>query len=221
MDWVLLGFAVLFFVRGFFRGFVSMLFSLLGVVVAIFVAWQLVPIVQPLSQNWIGSSLQRTLEKMLDGAVAGQFSSIAQLQVAVSQSKYALLFNVLLFKVLGNLSIDGSMTAGQILAPTLCALVVKLVTFSLLFVGIYVLLKFVFVFINHFVKKCGLGTGNRILGGAVGLIKGLAMFGVFYFVLTSLANLLLNEALLRFVQSGNISNWLYNTLIVKFLDLIY
>ena len=221
MDFILLGICVLSFLRGFFKGFVSMIFSLVGVFVAIFIAWQLCDWVQPVFQNMFGNALQNTISQILNGAISGQFSDIAQLQLAVSQSKYAFLFNILLFKLLGNLTIEGQMSAGQVLAPTLTTLIVKMISFSLLFFGCYVLLKLVFMIINIFVKKCGMKMGNRLLGGGIGLLKGVLIFGVIYFILTAFANLLLNEALLNFVQKGVVSNWLYDNLITKIVDFIY
>lgn len=198
-----------------------MLFSLIGVFAVVAVAWSLCGVLVPVIDAGLGQSLSNTLTQILNGAIPGQFSDLASLQTAIGASKYALLFNLLIFRVLGELTIDGQMSAGQILAPTISALLVKVISFVILFVGLYVALKLVFWILNKIIKKCGMSVGNRFLGGAVGLVKGLIVFGVLYFVLSTLANLLLNETLLTFVQSGKVSKFLYENLIIKILDLIY
>lgn len=221
MDWVLLAVVGLFGLKGFFKGFLSMFFSLVGTFVIVVLSYGLCAQFEPIVDKWIGQGILNTLKVVLDGAISGQFSDVSSLQVAISSSKYALLFHFLLYKVLGNLTIDGTMSAGQILAPTITAILVKVIAFTLLFVVMYVILRLVVFFLNKIIKKCGMKTGNRIFGGVLGVAKGLVMFGVIYFVLSTLANLLMNETLLTFVQNGVVSKFLYDQLILKMLNLIY
>lgn len=221
MDFALFAVLALYFVRGFFKGFVGMLFSLIGIFFIIVASWKLCNIVTPAVEGLFGENLNTFITRLLDKEISGKFSSIQELENAVGQSKFGLLFGLFLFKILGNLSIDGSMSAGQILAPTVCALLVKVISFVVLFVAFFVGLKILRLLMNRLIKKFGLSTSNRIFGGVLGVVKGLIVFGAFYVVFSTMSNLLLNESLLSFVQSGKISYFIYNNFIPKILKLIY
>ena len=221
MDWVLLAISALYFLRGFWKGFVSMLFSLVGTFVVVAISWSVCGMLVPVVDGWLGQSLSNTLTQILNGAIPGEFSDLSSLQAALGNSKYALLFNVLLSKVIGSLTIDGIMSAGQILSPTITTLLVKVLAFVLVFVILFFAVRFLAWVLNKIIKKCGLSLGNRVLGGAIGLVKGLVVFAVLYFAISTLANFLLNETLLSFVQSGVVSKFLYESLIIKILNLIY
>lgn len=198
-----------------------MIFSFASIFVVVFVSWKLCDFFLPTFQTWLEAGLSNTLIKILNEAIPGNFSNIADLQTAVSQSNYAILFNIVLFKILGNLSIDGEMTAGQILSPTLTTLLIKVITFIVIFVVLYISIKLVCSILNKMIKKCGLTFGNRIFGGLIGLAKGMIIFLILYFLLNALSNFLLNETLSNFVQNGVVSKWLYENLTEKIIDLFY
>lgn len=221
MDFLLFGILAFYFVRGCFKGFVGMLFSLLGTFVAVCVAYFVCGSLGASVEKFLGASINASLTQILNGAVPGTFTELSALQAAVSQSKYAMIFNLILSRVIGNLTINGQMSAGQILAPTLTNLIVKVLTFAVVFVCVFILLKIVAKIINKLLKRLGMGFGNRILGGVLGAVKGLVLFGILFFVLSSAANLFLSAPLLKFVQSGAVSNWLYSNVIKLMFNLIY
>ena len=221
MDFVLLGISAFYFVRGCLKGFLSMLFSLAGVFFVAVLAWKLTETVLPFVQSFAGGTVFNTLRSLIDGIVPGEFDCIADFQTAVSSSRIGFLFNLFLAQLFANLTFDGTLTAGQILAPTLSVIVLKVLTFILLFLILEILLKLVRFFLNKIIKKCGLSMGNRILGGLLGLAKGLIIFGIFYVVMTIAANVLLNEGLLEFVRGGAVSNFLYENFISKIIGIFY
>lgn len=220
MDYILFGILLYFFAKGLFKGFVSMLFSMLGIFFIAVVSWQICPLILGKVQEFAYGGLEGFVRKMIDEQLAGEFSDMNSFVQAISQSRLSV-FGVLLFKLLGDLSFDGNLTAGQILAPSITNLVLKVLTFVAVFVVLFSLLRLAQMFLTKLIKKCGLSVGNRLLGGVVGVVKGLLVFGVLYFVLSLLSNILMSEWLLAFVQSGRISAFLYDNLIVKFVNLFY
>ena len=221
MDIVCIAIFVYYFIKGCFKGAVSMLFSLLGLFFVAFVAWQLANIVYPFVESFAGKAVFNTLTTFLNGAVPGTFSSVAQLQSALAQTKIGLIFSLFLSKLLPELVIDGNLSAGQILAPTLTAVFLEVLSFIVLFLLLSVVLKLLRLIIEKFIKKCGLSFGNRILGGVIGIAKGLLIFSLVFIILTITSNLLMNQWLLRFVQSGKLSHFIYQTFAQKIFGIFY
>lgn len=221
MDFVLFAILAFYFFRGCMKGLLSMIFSLVGVFFVAIVSWKLTTIFLPSVQNFAGGAIFDAMRSLFDGMLPGTFSSLAEFQSALMKSKVGALFSVFAAKLFENISFEGSLTTGQILAPTLSKIFVSVVTFLLIFLCLEILLKILKNLLNKIIKKCGLSMGNRILGGLVGLVKGVLMFGILFVLLSTIANVFLNENLLKFVQNGTISNFVYQKLIVKIIHLIY
>ena len=221
MDFVLFAILVYYFVRGCWKGFLSMIFSLVGVFFVALISWKLSEVFLPTVQSFAGGAIFDGLKSLFDGIFPGNFASLADFQAKISLSGIGAIFSVFLGKLLGDITFDGSLSAGQILAPTLSKILLEVVTFLLIFLILEILLKFLRFFLNKIIKNCGLSTGNRILGGVVGLLKGVVVFGLAFALFSILANVLMNEGLLEFVKSGAISNFLYDHFLVKFLNFIY
>lgn len=220
MDYILLAFSIFFIAKGFCKGFLSTVFSMIGVVVIAIVAWQVKDIALPMLENFCGNWLEDYLKNKINLEIVGKFSSLSQLQSAVANSKFSL-FGIFLFKLLGDLSLDGELSAGQILAPSITTLLIKIFAFLLIFIILYILIKILRLILTKIIKKCGLTFADRILGCLLGGVKALAVFAIFYFVMSSLANLTLSNALLDFVQSGVVSKFIYNNFITKIVALFY
>ncbi|MDE6583126.1 MAG: CvpA family protein [Clostridia bacterium] len=218
MDIILLAICVFYLVKGYIKGLVSMLFSLFGVVFIFVLAWKLSDFCLPYFKNWFDFS--SGLSNVLDQFLPGQFANIFELEQAVSQSHFGVIFAPIFSKLFLDITFDGNLTAGQILAKPLNSLCIKLLAFVALFVTFVILLKLLRFLFNRIVKFCGLGFCNRIFGSLVGLCKGIVFFGICYFVLLTLSNLFLNETLLTFVKSGQVSNFVYEN-IVDFLFSIF
>lgn len=221
MDIVCIAIFAFYFVKGCLKGFVGMVFALLTFFFVAFLAWQLTKYVTPFVESIAGSAAFGTLSNFLNGAVPGKFSSVAEFQTALSQTKIGAVFSLFLAKVLPNLAIEGELSAGQILAPTLTAVLLKLIAFVLVFVVLEIIIRILRYLAEKFIKKCGLSFGNRILGGILGLIKGLLVFSLVFVILSAASNLLINQGLLNFVHSGKISNFIYQTFAQKIFSIFY
>ena len=198
-----------------------MIFSLVSVFLVAIFSWKLTEVFLPTAQNFAGTAVFDTLKNLFDGIVPGSFSSMAEFQSALALTNLGAIFGLFVGKLFGNISFDGTLSAGQILAPTLSKILIGVALFLIIFLIAEILLKIVRIFLNKIIKKCGLSMGNRILGGIVGLLKGVIVFGVVFAVLSISANVLLNEGLLKFVQSGTVSNFLYDNLFGKILNFVY
>ncbi len=218
MDYILLAICGLYFLKGYFKGFVAMFFSLVGTFGILILSFQLSNTLLPQLETLFGKNLSEALTNLFDKTIVGEFSSIDELANQITKSN---ILNFFLAKFLQDISFDGKLTAGQILAPSVSVIVLRVCAFVVLFVFMYIILKILRHFISKIIKKCGLSFQNRIIGGAVGLFKGLVVFGVVFFVLSTFSNVLLNESFSNFVNGGAVSNLIYNNLIAKILAFFY
>ena len=221
MDWILFAFCGFYFIKGYFKGFISMVFSLVGTFAMFVIAWKLTAFFSSYAQSWFGDGIYGMLKSGIDEIVSGEFTSMEDFRTALMQTSYGSLFGLFLTNLIGDVSFDGSLTAGQILAPSLSELLIKVVTFLIVFLILMFLFKILKFLLNKTIKMLGFQSGNKILGGLVGAIKGLILFGIIYVVLVAISNFTLNEGLLSFVQSGAVSQFLYDNLIIKIINLFY
>lgn len=221
MDWILFAFCGFYFIKGYFKGFISMVFSLVGTFAMFVIAWKLTAFFSSYAQSWFGDGIYGMLKSGIDEIVSGEFTSMEDFRTAFMQTSYGSLFGLFLTNLIEDVSFDGSLTAGQILAPSLSELLIKVVTFLIVFLILMFLFKILKFLLNKTIKMLGFQSGNKILGGLVGAIKGLILFGIVYVVLVAISNFTLNEGLLSFVQSGAVSQFLYDNLIIKIINLFY
>ena len=221
MDWILFAFCGFYFIKGYFKGFISMVFSLVGMFAMFVIAWKLTAFFSSYAQSWFGDGIYGMLKSGIDEIVSGEFTSMEEFRTVLMQTSYGSLFGLFLTNLIGNVSFDGSLTAGQILAPSLSELLIKVITFLIIFLILIFLLKILRFLLNKTIKMLGFQSGNKILGGFIGIIKGLIIFGIVYVILVAISNFTLNEGLLSFVQSGNVSKFLYDNLIIKIINLFY
>lgn len=221
MDWILFAFCGFYFIKGYFKGFISMVFSLVGTFAMFVIVWKLTAFFSSYAQSWFGDGIYGMLKSGIDEIVSGEFTSMEDFRTALMQTSYGSLFGLFLTNLIGDVSFDGSLTAGQILAPSLSELLIKVVAFLIVFLILMFLFKILKFLLNKTIKMLGFQSGNKILGGLVGAIKGLILFGIIYVVLVAISNFTLNEGLLSFVQSGAVSQFLYDNLIIKIINLFY
>ncbi len=218
MDYILLAICVLYFLKGYFKGFVGMLFSIVGTVGILVISFQLSKVFLPQIEGIFGKNLTVALTDFFDKTIDGKFSSVEELAKQLSNSN---ILGFFIAKFLQDITFDGELSAGQILAPSASVIVLKVCTFVGIFVFLYLVLKILRIFTSKLIKKCGLSFQNRILGGFVGLVKGMMIFGIVFVVLSALSSLLLNETLSNFVNGGTVSNFIYNNIITKILAVFY
>ena len=197
-----------------------MLFSLFGVIAVVFISIKFTDMFYSNVYEMIGDGIEKTIKSGFDSAIAGTFFDVETLKNAISDSNFKTFLFFLNFLV-KDISFEGPLSAGQILAPSLSVLITKIITFVVVFfvlMVVFILFKVIFSKLTNF---CGLGVGNKLAGGFVGLIKGVFVFGTLYVTLSLLSNFMLNDSLLNFVKSGMISNYIYENYIKIIINTFY
>lgn len=147
--------------------------------------------------------------------VPGEFSSIDELVNSLGG-----VFSVLSI-ILEDISFDGVLSCGHIVGPTLARLTINILLFLILFFLLHFLIKIFSLLINKMINFAGLSFANRMLGLVLGLLKGTVVFAIIFLCLSTLASLNLSEGLTNFVQSGFLSNFIYEKYITKIFSFIY
>lgn len=191
-----------------------MVFSLVGAFLIGLVSWKLTELFLPVVSSFLQEPLQEFISNVLNSVIDGEFCDILEFEKAILNSKYSMF--IIIKKLLGDLSFDGCLTAGQIMAPSLSFFATKVILFVVLFFVLNFLFKLIRLLINKVVKVCGLSFGNRLLGGLVGVLKGVCVFVGVYFLLVVVSNVVLSESLNNFMRSGVIAKSLYE-LVLNFI----
>lgn len=206
---------------GFYRGAVKMLFSLFRVALLLLLCYYLS---EQLANSLVGGALWQHVYEFLKGifddVLPGEFQNMSEVLFSVGFLSNAVL-RVVLQTVLKNITFEGDMSFGEIVAPSLTLIFLKVVLFILLFI----LLSAIFKLIDFILRKCisfaGFGRINRLAGFFLGLLKGFVISMLVFVVLTALSNLNISERLTSFVESGLVSSYLYNHYFLNIFNLFY
>ena len=220
MDYLLLSILAIYSIKGFVKGFVKMFLSLFSSLIIFIIAYY---ISKSLSENFvlveIYNKFALVFENMFNDAIPGNFQNIEDLLSAVALSNSV--FIAIIRLVSKNISIDGNLTAGQILAPSFAKLTYNILLFIIVFIALFIIVKFINILLTFIFKKMGVGVANRFIGLLLGVFKGFIVTTFIYIILTTFASLNLSSWLLEFVQKGVISNYLYPNFGFKFFDFVY
>lgn len=206
---------------GFYRGAVKMLFSLFRVALLLLLCYYLS---EQLANSLVGGALWQHVYKFLKGifddVLPGEFQNMSEVLFSVGFLSNAVL-RVVLQTVLKNITFEGDMSFGEIVAPSLTLIFLKVVLFILLFI----LLSAIFKLIDFILRKCisfaGFGRIDRLAGFFLGLLKGFVISMLVFVVLTALSSLNISEGLISFVEYGLVSSYLYNHYFLNILNLFY
>ena len=198
-----------------------MLFSLFKVALLLLLCYYLS---EQLANSLVGGALWQHiydfLKGIFDDVLAGEFQNMSEVLFSVGFLSNAVL-RVVLQTVLKNITFEGDMSFGEIVAPSLTLIFLKVVLFILLFI----LLSAIFKLIDFILRKCisfaGFGRINRLAGFFLGLLKGFVISMLVFVVLTALSNLNISERLTSFVESGLVSSYLYNHYFLNIFNLFY
>lgn len=218
MDFVLLAFVILFFLKGFCKGLANIIFSLLSTVFIFSISIKFCQQLGQILQNANLFDFEGVVSKVLNSISTQTFSSVDEVSEALNSN---VILSVFLKKLLSNITFDGEMTLAQIFAPTLNALIFKILAFVLIYFVSVVIFKFFGVILSKMLKKLNLGVSNKLWGGVVGLLKGMIVFSIVYAVVLNIGNILLNENIIAFCNKGVISKFLYNNFTEKIISLFY
>lgn len=221
MDFVLLFFVSIKFFKGFKKGFFVMFFTVIGVFLASVVAWKFTNMVSEYMKNIIGNSIANVLKNTLNSLSSEKFSNMSDVKIFISNQNYGNIFVFIFGKLLDSISFEGNLTLGEIFAPSLTKIFIKITTFVVLFISVCLIVNIAIRLFSKFSNVFCFQKGDKILGGVIGGVEGLILFSIFYIVLSLLSNIFLNETLLNFVTSGRISNYIYENYIKTIINLFY
>ena len=198
-----------------------MLFSLFRVALLLLLCYYLS---ERLANSLVGGALWQHIYEFLKGifddVLPGEFQNMSEVLYSVGFLSNAVL-RVVLQTVLKNITFEGDMSFGEIVAPSLTLIFLKVVLFILLFI----LLSAVFKLIDFILRKCisfaGFGRINRLAGFFLGLLKGFVISMLVFVLLTALSSLNISERLTSFVESGLVSSYLYNHYFLNIFNLFY
>lgn len=198
-----------------------MLFSLFRVALLLLLCYYLS---EQLANSLVGGALWQPVYEFLKGifddVLSGEFQNMSEVLFSVGLLSNAVL-RVVLQTVLKNITFEGDMSFGEIVAPSLTLIFLKVVLFILLFI----LLSAIFKLIDFILRKCisfaGFGRINRLAGFFLGLLKGFVISMLVFVVLTALSSLNISERLTSFVESGLVSSYLYNHYFLNIFNLFY
>lgn len=211
MDYIFFAIIGFYFCKGFIKGFVSTLLSLISIFVVAVMAWKLVGVCLPYIQEVVQQPISNFISELLDGAIAGEFSSMEEFERVIANSKFSVF--LIIKNLIGEIYFEGALTAGQILSPSLGLLATKVIAFVVLFFMLSLIVRIVKILLKKIVKVCGLSVGDRVLGGVLGIAKGLIVFLILFSIMASISNVILNEGFNNFLQGGQVSNMVYNWII--------
>lgn len=220
VDWILLAICLLYFFIGLRKGFLTSVISVISFSVVLILSFKFCGKVAEAFDGMIGNVIQGGIKNGINGVVEGKFSSTEELLFYLMSTKYGKYFGVILKTLLKNVTFEGELSAGEIISPTLSRLLVHVVAFIVLAIGFSIAFKLIELILQKIVKLTG-WKGDRLLGGVMGLAKGLVVFAVVFAILSAIANFTLSEKLLSFVRSGIISKQIYNRFIIKIINLFY
>lgn len=198
-----------------------MLFSLFRVALLLLLCYYLS---EQLANSLVGGALWQHVYEFLKGifddVLPGEFQNMSEVLYSVGFLSNAVL-RVVLQTVLKNITFEGDMSFGEIVAPSLTLIFLKVVLFILLFI----LLSAIFKLIDFILRKCisfaGFGRIDRLAGFFLGLLKGFVISMLVFVVLTALSSLNISERLTSFVESGLVSSYLYNHYFLNIFNLFY
>lgn len=221
MDIVLFIVVGIFLVKGFFKGFLAMLFSLVGVVVISSISWGLsesaVEVLK--SFSFIQNDLFEIIKNALDGVIGERFSNVDDLLVGVENSNLNVIVVFIIKLLAKDIVFEGNLSVGEVFAPIFHNMLLKTVSFVLMFFVLFVILKVLNVFLNKLIKIAGLSFVNRIFGALLGLIKGMLIFGIIYIIFSAIASFSANETLLYVIQDAEVSSYVYENIFKIFISL--
>lgn len=219
MDYLLLAICAFYSIKGFVRGFVKMLLSFVGVFLIAIISFKIASNIENLFG--LRDCFQNLFTNLLNGLASGTFSSKEELMTTLESLSGNLVLISILKLLVSSISIQGELTLGGVFSPILSNIAYRLVVFLIVFILILFLTRIIGYLLNFAIKKTGLSPVNRFLGLFLGFLKGLLISSIVFIILSTLASFNLSEGLTSFVNSGYVSNYIYENHIIKLFEGVY
>ncbi len=196
IDIAIIAIILLFLLIGFFKGFMKQILSTANWLLALVGAFLLV---KPISGLLTETAIQTTINNKIIDWIASKgalFSEVIQTGQASEQLTNAIsalgLPQFIANAIVNGLnlsSIEGK-TLAEVLAPTIGNIVLTVFTFLVLFILIMIIIKIVFRLLNKIFDKGVLGIVNKILGSALGIVKGLVLVSLVMLLVSAVSGLI-------------------------------
>lgn len=223
VDYIFYVLVFIYGIKGFRKGAVSAVFSLFANGIAIFVAYKSCQGFSTVLENFefFNSSIPKFIQNNLNKLFPGEYSTSQQVLDVISVSQIGIIFNVFIKKLISGIDFDGTLTVGEIFGTSIAHLLIKIISFIIIYISILIILKLFKIILNKIIKLLNLKITNRIFGVIFGIIEGIFFFSVLFVILTLVANFTLNEGLNNFLNEGVVSNKIYNLFLEKIINLFY
>ncbi len=198
IDAVILLIIVLCIIRSARKGFVRSLVEAIGLIVALLLATSCANYVaQTIYDNTVRPAVSSTIEKSFTDAGSKAFE---QLPSSFKQALDAADINVEINETVGDAALRITDT---VVKPIACNLINSVATI-LIFIILSIAVRYIASFINARFTGFIFGTANKLLGGSLGVVKGVAISVVLCYVVSFLISVMGND--LSFLTVSDISN---------------
>ncbi|MGD9605474.1 MAG: CvpA family protein [Bacilli bacterium] len=186
----------LFTLFGFFRGFVKQLMSAASWLVSLVGAFLLT---EKVSVFVKGSSIGDQIVAKVTSWIAGfptfnipfdASNATEQLSTAIAELGLPKFIADAIAKGVDFTSVPTTFSLAEVLSPSISSVIITIVTFIGLFIAIFILFKILSHFLNRLFSGKVLGFVNKILGGALGLVKAALIVSVLMLVLSTAAGMI-------------------------------
>lgn len=192
--------------RGFFKGFWSIIFKLIALATSILFAskFYLSVSVWLSSKDYLTGPILNFLSKPLRLLLPGSFSSTEQIAQKIKQDCLPIFRNIF-ERLLRNISFEGELSSPQIFGQSLTNLILKTISFVVIFLMVLIGFKIIKKISRKFKKNKKINFENKFFGSILGFFEGIIIFSLINFILLKFGEFLLNQSILHFAQSGSFS----------------
>ncbi len=202
------------------RGAFSTIFSLLTFAISVFFACvfctQLSNIL--ISIPFLYDVCLQAVQNVFNCLFGGFYSTINQFLSTIFSSSTPFFGN--LRSILSGVEIDKSLSAGEICGEKFTEIFFQISAFVIIFLCSKILMKIIMLFCDNFIEKMHISSINRILGGALGVVRACFFVAVLYVVLEIFSCLTNCESVVNFLTNSYFSNLIFDFVRIKIIDLI-
>lgn len=224
VDYVIIGIVGISLLFGFYRGFVTSLLGLLGIFLSMFAAYAIGPtlaaaicrnetVVQTLIHYTDAASRLGDLDlsgMSVAGLSAGTINEIVS-RVQLPMPFDSLLRANMVQQVFASI---GSVNVSEYINQTIVTAIVSILSYIVVFIIAYVALSLITRLIGHVFKFPSLKHLDTLLGGLLGIVRGVFIVYVLFALAPILMTVLPIDDLGEWIQSSQLGNALYHSNIV-------
>lgn len=215
MNWLLVSLLAAFAVGGTFRGFVRSAFSLFSFIITLLLAFSLTSTLSNkfIDQNFLYQPISNLVESVVGGIDEDfnnvEFSNSEEMGNFVKSADIPLYAKSVLGGIIQKVNFSGKFTVSQIVTGPLYSTGIKIISFLILAVGIYVIMKIIQFFVIKRIRLPFLKVTDRVLGFIFGIVLGVAVYLFIICVMLAISQFILSEWIIKKIESGYLSSIFY------------